>query len=131
LLKLLADEDGVTQQDLVDRAGYDASTTANMLKRLEGMVDALKKSGGTPRAPPFRWKVLRDETFISVGCAVGKVIDEPATVWASKSEGVTCEKRTRIVINDLPLPSVRQAVCDYGCSWINCQNRSLPFLHAA
>ena len=35
LLKLLADEDGVTQQDLVDRAGYDASTTANMLKRLE------------------------------------------------------------------------------------------------
>lgn len=35
LLKLLADEDGVTQQDLVQRAGYDASTTANMLKRLE------------------------------------------------------------------------------------------------
>ncbi len=35
LLKLLADEDGVTQQDLVHRAGYDASTTANMLKRLE------------------------------------------------------------------------------------------------
>ncbi len=35
LLKLLADEDGVTQQDLVDRAGYDASTTANMLNRLE------------------------------------------------------------------------------------------------
>ncbi len=35
LLKLLADEDGVTQQDLVDRAGYDASTTANMVKRLE------------------------------------------------------------------------------------------------
>jgi len=27
---LLADEDGVTQQDLVDRAGYDANTTANM-----------------------------------------------------------------------------------------------------
>ena len=41
LLKLLADEDGVTQQDLVDRAGYDASTTANMLKRLEsnGLVE--------------------------------------------------------------------------------------------
>ena len=35
LLKLLADEGGVTQQYLVDRAGYDASTTANMLKRLQ------------------------------------------------------------------------------------------------
>ncbi len=35
LLKLLADEDGVMQQDLVQRAGYDASTTANMLRRLE------------------------------------------------------------------------------------------------
>ena len=51
-----------------------------------------------------------DESFISVGCAVGMVIDEPATVWASKGEGVTCEKRTRIVFNDLPLPSGRPSV---------------------
>ena len=35
LLKLLADQEGVTQQDLVKRAGYDASTTGNMLKLME------------------------------------------------------------------------------------------------
>jgi len=35
LLKLLADHEGVTQRDLVERAGYDASTTGNMLKLME------------------------------------------------------------------------------------------------
>ena len=32
LLKLLADREGVTQQDLVRRGGYDANTTGNMLR---------------------------------------------------------------------------------------------------
>ncbi len=35
LLKLLAEQHGVTQQDLVQRGGYDASTTGNMLKQME------------------------------------------------------------------------------------------------
>ncbi len=35
LLKLLADEEGVTQQDLVARGGYDAATTGTMLRLLE------------------------------------------------------------------------------------------------
>jgi len=40
LLKLLSDREGLTQSELVREAGYDASTTTNMLKRLEskGMV---------------------------------------------------------------------------------------------
>ena len=41
LLKLLADEGGVTQQDLVQRGGYDAATTGNMLRLMErrGLVE--------------------------------------------------------------------------------------------
>jgi len=35
LLNLLADQEGVTQQELVERAGYDASTTGNMLELME------------------------------------------------------------------------------------------------
>ncbi len=35
LLKLLAEQDGMTQRELVVEGGYDASTTTNMLKRLE------------------------------------------------------------------------------------------------
>ncbi len=35
LLKLLAEEEGVVQQDLVQRGGYDATTTGNMLRLLE------------------------------------------------------------------------------------------------
>ncbi len=53
----------------------------------------------------FRWKVLHDGTFISVGCAIGNVVKEPATVWASKDEGVTWEKRAKIAIDNLPLRS--------------------------
>ena len=43
LLKLLADEEGVTQQDLVQRGGYDATTTGKMLRLMEdrGLVDRL------------------------------------------------------------------------------------------
>lgn len=41
LLKLLADEEGVTQRDLVARGGYDAATTGTMLRLLEhrGLVE--------------------------------------------------------------------------------------------
>ena len=35
LLKLLAEEQGVTQQQLVQRGGYDASTTGAMLRQME------------------------------------------------------------------------------------------------
>ena len=35
LLKLLDEEDGVMQQDLVQRGGYDATTTGTMLRLLE------------------------------------------------------------------------------------------------
>ncbi len=35
LLKLLADQEGVTQQDLGQRAGYDANTTGSMLRAME------------------------------------------------------------------------------------------------
>ncbi len=35
LLRLLAEEDGVTQQDLVLRSGYDATTTGTMLRLME------------------------------------------------------------------------------------------------
>ena len=60
------------------------------------------------RVPPdpklgFRWKVLRDGTFISVGCTGVKRSDGPATVWASRDEGATWKKRTQIAIDDLPL----------------------------
>ncbi len=34
LLKLLAEEDGLRQQDLVQRGGYDATTTGTMLRRM-------------------------------------------------------------------------------------------------
>ena len=61
----------------------------------------------------FRWKVLRDGTFISVDCAVGKVVDESATVWASQDEGVTWKKRAQIAIDDLRLPSGRPYVARY------------------
>ena len=53
----------------------------------------------------FHWRVLADGTFISVGCAGGNVATEPATVWASKDEGVTWEKRAKIAIDNLPLSS--------------------------
>lgn len=53
----------------------------------------------------FRWKVLADGTFISVGCDIGNALKEPATVWASKDEGVTWEKRAEIAIDNLPLSS--------------------------
>ena len=53
----------------------------------------------------FRWKVLRDGTFISVGCEVGSVVDAPAVVWASRDEGVTWTRRAEISISDLPLRS--------------------------
>ncbi len=41
LLKLLAEREGVTQQDLVLRGGYDATTTGSMLRLLErrGLVE--------------------------------------------------------------------------------------------
>ncbi|MEE3371209.1 MAG: hypothetical protein VX346_17885 [Planctomycetota bacterium] len=51
----------------------------------------------------FRWKVLRDGTFISVGCEVGSVVESPAVVWASRDEGVTWTRRAEIPISDLPL----------------------------
>jgi DNA-binding MarR family transcriptional regulator len=35
LLRALVDRDGVTQQDLVEVAGYDASTIGNMLRSME------------------------------------------------------------------------------------------------
>ncbi|MDP6443324.1 MAG: sialidase family protein [Pirellulaceae bacterium] len=53
----------------------------------------------------FRWKVLRDGTFISVGCEVGKKTGGVATVWASRDEGVSWEKRSEIAVDKLPLPS--------------------------
>ena len=55
--------------------------------------------------PGPRWKVLADGTFISIGCAVGNVVEEPATVWASKDEGVTWTKRAEIAIDNLSLLS--------------------------
>ena len=61
----------------------------------------------------FRWKVLRDGTFISVGCQVGNAVDPPAVVWASTDEGVTWTRRAEIPINDLPLPSGRPYVQRY------------------
>ncbi|MBP86337.1 MAG: hypothetical protein CMJ64_06440 [Planctomycetaceae bacterium] len=61
----------------------------------------------------FRWKVLRDGTFISVGCSIGNVVDEPAVVWASHDEGLTWEKWAEIAIDDLPLPSGRPYVQRY------------------
>ena len=51
----------------------------------------------------FRWKVLRDGTFISVGCETGSVVESPAVVWASRDEGLTWTRRAEIPISDLPL----------------------------
>ena len=43
LLKLLADEEGVVQQDLVQRGGYDATTIGTMLRLMESRGLVLRK----------------------------------------------------------------------------------------
>lgn len=52
----------------------------------------------------FRWRVLDDGTFISVGLKVGKETQEPATIWASDDEGQTWSKRTEIALK-MKLPN--------------------------
>ena len=51
----------------------------------------------------WRWKVLRDGTFISVHCSMGKDARDPAVVWASKDEGRTWKKRAEIPV-EMKLP---------------------------
>lgn len=71
------------------------------------------------RLPPdeglsFRWKVLGDGTFISVGCTMGKVTDEPATVWASNDDGATWKKRAEFALDDMPLAGGKPYVERYA-----------------
>jgi len=54
----------------------------------------------------FRWKVLRDGTFICVGCSTGKDARDPAIVWVSEDEGQTWIERAKIPIK-MNLPTGR------------------------
>ena len=69
--------------------------------------------GRTWKASPFtvpesvntgwRWKVLRDGSFLTVGCKHGKDARTPATVWRSTDEAQTWKKLATIPLN-LKLP---------------------------
>ena len=51
----------------------------------------------------WRWKVLRDNTFISVSCSMGEDARDPAIVRVSHDEGETWTERSQIPANmDLP-----------------------------
>ena len=45
-----------------------------------------------------QWKVLRDGTLIAVSCELGAT-RAPASVWASKDEGATWEKRAELLLD--------------------------------
>ncbi|MDP7277857.1 MAG: sialidase family protein [Planctomycetaceae bacterium] len=59
-----------------------------------------------------RWKVLRDGTFLSVGCKVGKNVREPAVVWVSTDKGTTWTKRAEIPLT-MSLPTGRPYAARY------------------
>ena len=62
----------------------------------------IRKGGGKAG---FRWRVLRDGTFISVSCTMGKEIDKPGFVWASTDEAETWTPRAEIPLGGMKLPS--------------------------
>ena len=47
----------------------------------------------------WRWKMLRDNTFISVSCSMGKDVRDPAIVWVSHDEGERWTERAQIPAN--------------------------------
>ena len=56
----------------------------------------IKASGGDVG---YRWRILRDGTFIAVSCTTGKEISEPGIVWASTDEGATWTQRASIPLD--------------------------------
>jgi BNR repeat-like domain len=111
LRKLLPHSDEMNPQGVQVDIGPKGTIYVRQLKVLCKSIDGGRSWTSKPINLPaelqlgFRWKILRDGTFISVGCATGSVVKEPATVWASKDEGVTWEKRAEIAIDNLPLSS--------------------------
>ncbi len=107
---VLPHSDGMSPQSVMVDLGPDDVVYVRQSKFLCKSADGgrswsatpIKKGGGSAG---FRWRVLRDGTFISVSCTMGEEIDEPGIVWASTDEGATWTQRAEIPLDSMKLPS--------------------------
>ena len=102
-------DDGVNPQS----TQVSLSPTGTVYIRQAHIICRSADGGRTWKASPFtvpesvntgwRWKVLRDGSFLTVGCKHGKDARAPATVWRSIDEAKTWKKLATIPLN-LELP---------------------------